>query len=95
MSDAEVARRAKFLYALAAELEPQEDKSYTKIHPATFNKYRRRMLEAIENDDSIAMVELRDSMTQGEWAYFHSRLYTEHGNEVKRLCDIADELETG
>lgn len=83
----------KFLYNLAGELEPKENDEYTKIHHATLSAYRRRAITCIENDDHYGIAELRAELTPGQWAYFMSDLYSEHANEVKRLCDLADELE--
>ena len=86
----------RFLYDLAGELEPKEQNpDMTKMHPNTTNKYIRRIREAIENDDSFAMVEIRDSLKPAEWAWLHHKLYTSDSHEAKRLCDLADELELG
>lgn len=82
-------------YELAGRIGPQENTEFTKMHPNTLNKYIRRVRECIENEDSLGMVELRDSLKPGEWAYLHYSLYTEHSKEAKRLCDLADELEAG
>ena len=88
-----ISKWCKFLYGLAGELEPKENTEFTKIHPLTLQKYQKRALRYIEDDDSIGMVELRDAMSPGEWSYFHHSLYTEHSKKVKELCDLADELE--
>ena len=83
-----------WLYDLAGELGPQErDDDQKRMYTATFNKYKRMAMKAIKNNDSLAMVEIRDELHEKKhWLDFLRRLYTEDANEVDRLVKEADAL---
>ncbi len=81
-------------YELAGRIGPQErDDDQKRMHTQTFNKYRRMADKAISRDDSLAMVEIRDELTENKhWADFMRRLYSEQAKEVERLVAEGDRL---